>query len=141
MRGPLSLLFCTVLLVGCGPSTEVLMLGGDAPARSPVSAESVAIYRDTAEIACPYERVALVEAQDAEDAPFDAGVSQLKLIRAARGRAGEVGANGLLVERVDAESALKREVTADSTGYEERETRQSWGRGLFLAIYEERPCS
>jgi hypothetical protein len=141
MRLTAGLPFCVALLTARGASTEVLMLNGDSSPRSSVPAAEVTVYLDAAEANCDYQRVALVESQEAERNPFDAGVSRIELIRAARDQAGKVGANALIVEQLGAQSAFTRQVTADSTGDRQRETRRSWGQGMFLAVYEDRPCS
>ncbi len=127
-------------LAGCGPSTEALMLGPQSAPRAPVPEREVAVYRDPSALSCDYERVALIESQTENQSPFGS-VSQIDLIRVARAKAGALGANALLVESLGTDSYVETEVTADSTTYSREETRRSWGQGLFLAVYEARPCS
>lgn len=141
MRLSFCAFFCSVFLIACGPSTEVLMLEGTSGARSSVPPSQVAVYQNVSELACDHQRVALIESQDSKETPFGSGVSRIELIRAARTKAGAIGANALIVETLGLESFIETEVTADSASYERRESRQSWGQGMFLAVHEDRPCT
>jgi hypothetical protein len=116
------------------------MLGPESATRAPVPEREVAVYRDPSALSCDYERVALIESQTKSQSPFGS-VSQIDLIRAARAKAGALGANALLVETLGTDSYVETNVEADSSTYRREETRRSWGQGLFLAVYESRPCS
>lgn len=117
------------------------MLEGTKKSRSPVPVRQVAVYQNPSEAPCEYQRVALIESMASSQSTLGSGVSNIKLIRAARRKAGALGANAIIIETVGSESYIATEVSADSAGYNRSESRKSWGRGMFLAVHEARPCS
>lgn len=136
----LSALLCGALLVACGPSTDVLKLPGASEELSPVSPSQVEVYRSLSAVKCKYLRVALVEARESKSVDLSGGVSQVELIRAARTEAGRLGANAVVIDTVGSRTFTETEVEADSAEYERTESRESLGRGVFLAVRENRPC-
>lgn len=140
VRAVVSALLCGTLLVACGPSTDVLKLPGASEDLPPVSPSQVDVYRSLSAVKCEYLRVALVEAQESESVDLSGGVSQVELIRAAREEAGRLGANAVVIDTVESRTFTQTEVEADSSKYERTESRESLGRGMFLAVRENRPC-
>lgn len=104
------------------------------------SSSDIEVYRALSDVACDYQRIALVEAQESETVDFTGGVSQIELIRAVRKEAGKLGANALVIDEMGSQTFTETTIEADSTQYERTESRESLGQGLFLAIREARPC-
>jgi len=139
VRFVLSLTFA-VVLVACGPTTEVLTLPGASKDLAPVAPEQVEVYRSPDGPRCEYVRVAMVEARESEDMGLTGGVSQIDLMRAARKDAGEIGANAIVLEEMGTEQFTEIEVESDTSEYERTESRKQLGQAVFLAIREDRPC-
>lgn len=136
----LSAVLCGALLVGCGPSTEALKLPGASEDLPGAPASQVEVYRSLSALKCEYLRVALVETQESQSVSITGGVSQVELIRAARKEAGRLGANAVIIDTVGSRTFTETEIVADSAQYERTESRESLGRGVFLAVRQNRPC-
>jgi len=97
----------------------------DAPAPlPPVDAADVTVYAALDSLACSYERVAYIRTSR----PVW-GASRESIVRHARQKAGEVGANALIVRGLDdAGSSFFSPGGGDA-------------RGQSLAVFEQRPCS
>lgn len=123
---PFGALVCPLLLVaggllaGCA-SSEATILANAPENRSPVAPSNVAVYSDTSAVGCEYTRVAMVSTTGNVD-----NVSDDQMVADAKEKAGEVGANALIVSSI-------RESMNDSAF--------SGTQGDFLALLEERPCN
>ena len=92
-----SAIFALLFLAGC-VFTQATMLDGTA--YLPVDAEEVILYLDEADIDGEWESIAIIHAQG--DATW---TRESKMLKAARKRAGKIGANGILIEDINEPSA------------------------------------
>jgi|AP95_1055475.scaffolds.fasta_scaffold01669_8 hypothetical protein len=97
MKKEYSAIFALLFLAGC-VFTQATMLDGTA--YLPVDAEDVVLYLDEADIYGDWERIAIIHAQG--DATW---TRESKMLKAARKRAGKIGANGILIEDINEPSA------------------------------------
>ena len=108
-----------LLLSGCIQTQATMLANTDYP---PVHPEDVVIYLDEADIEGDWEKIAIINAQG--DSRF---TRESKMLEKAREKAGEIGANGLLIEEIKDPSVFA-EIAADVL-----ETR-SRRRGKLIAI-------
>lgn len=87
-----------LLLAGCVQTQATLLDGTTYPA---VPEDNVVIYLSEADIPAEWKPIAIIHAQG--DAQW---TRESKMLRAARKRAGELGANGLLIEDINEPSAV-----------------------------------
>lgn len=87
-----------VLFVGC-VGTEATRLDSAPENLSPVPASEVAVYSDTSSVPCNYSRVAIIQAQS-----ISAMVSTSKLAEEVKPKAGELGANAVIISDVNERS-------------------------------------
>ena len=100
MRKEYSAIFALLFLAGC-VFTQATMLDGTA--YLPVDADDVVLYLDEADIEDiedEWESIAIIHAQG--DATW---TRESKMLKAARKRAGKIGANGILIEDINEPSA------------------------------------
>jgi len=116
-------LLAATILAGCVQSNAVRIDGAPAPL-PPVDTAGVAVYPDLDALECSYERVAYIRTSS----PVW-GASRESVVRHARKKAGEVGANALIVRRLD----------EDGSSFFSPSGRNP--RGQSLAVFEQRPCS
>lgn len=118
-RSTFSFLLLLFFTTGC-VSLDTTTLSTAPSNLSPVSSNQVNVYKSDKSIACNYSEVAIISAQGSES--FS---SNDKLIRKAKSKAGEMGANGIIVSEFgESQNMLGSEPTAE-----------------VIAIFEERPCS
>lgn len=96
MRVPLFIAMI-LFLAGCVQTQATLLSKSDYP---PVDPDDVVLYLDESDIAGEWEKIALIHAQG--DAQW---TRESKMIKSARKRAGEIGANGILIEEIKEPSA------------------------------------
>lgn len=94
----LSPFIALALFVGC-VGTEATRLDSAPEDLSPVPASEVAVYSDTSSVPCSYSRVAIVQAQS-----ISAMVSTSKLAEEVKPKAGELGANAVIISDVNESS-------------------------------------
>lgn len=87
-----------LLLVGCVQTQATLLDGTTYP---PVHEDDVIIYLNEDDIASDWKPIAIIHAQG--EAQW---TNESQMLRKARKRAGELGANGLLVEDIKEPSAV-----------------------------------
>ena len=87
-----------LLLVGCIQTQATLLDGTTYP---PVHEDEVVIYLNEDNIAADWKPIAIIHAQG--EAQW---TNENQMLRKARKRAGELGANGLLIEDIDEPSAV-----------------------------------
>ena len=97
MRKEYSAIFALLFLAGC-VFTQATMLDGTA--YLPVDADDVVLYLGEADIEGEWESIAIIHAQG--DATW---TRESKMLKAARKRAGKIGANGILIEDINEPSA------------------------------------
>jgi hypothetical protein len=90
-----------VLISGC-VSTQAVRLGS-GPIRPPISADKVAIYRAADQVPGRYEEVALLSSSGDQDM-----TNEESLYASMRKKAGQLGANGVILQSVkDASTAAQ----------------------------------
>lgn len=87
-------LIYTLALTGC-VTTNASLLGSTANKRSAVLPENVALYRTADQVPGKYEEVALLNS--AGDSNF---TNEAKMFESMKKKAGEVGANGIILDAV-----------------------------------------
>ena len=87
-----------VLLAGCVQTQATLLDGTTYP---PVNEDNVVIYLHEDDIPAEWKPIAIIHAQG--EAQW---TRESQMLRKARKRAGELGANGLMVENIDEPSAV-----------------------------------
>lgn len=95
MKHPLAIGICGLLLVGACTRTNTAVLG-NAPARTPVPAEQVAIYRTAAQVPSKYEEVALLNSTGTTMWTSEAG-----MLKSMRQKAGALGANAVILDAIN----------------------------------------
>lgn len=93
MRTLLLSAFAALFLVGCA-STNATMLAGAPENPKPRPASAVQVYSDTSSIDCPYDKVAYLSTSGSVQ-----GMDE-KVMKSAKKKAGEVGANAIVIGRV-----------------------------------------
>ena len=116
----------TTTLAGC-ISTQATML--DPEPRGEVAPESVRVYRTPESIGCEYAEVALIHAQGDS---FNTNENQM--IKAAKKKAGAVGANGVVLSTID-EPSTGEKIAGALIGF-----GLSKRRGEMLAVHVFEPC-
>lgn len=97
----LAAVFALSLVTAC-VSTQAVRLG-TAPARPPVPADQVAIYRSAEQVPGRFEEVALLSSSG--DQSF---TSESQMYASMRKKAGQLGANGVILQQVkDASTAAQ----------------------------------
>ena len=114
-------LFIAALAVGCA-STNATMLGTAPDDLEPLSVEEVTAYSDTSSVQCDYDRVAALQTSGSVE-----GMDE-KMIKSAKEKAAEIGANAIILKRLSSDSGTGINYDYGST------------EGRYLAIYERRPC-
>ena len=97
-------LVVVALLAGCSVSTTVIPISPE-PQRTPVTSEQVAVYQDTSEIKRPFELLAVIQAKGSANYS-----SREALIQALRERAAQLGADGIVMERIQEPSLVAKAV-------------------------------
>lgn len=110
---------------GC-VQTQATRLG--ASNRPPVAEADVRVYRTAESIGCAFEEVAMINAQGSSGL-----TNESQMINAAKKRAGQVGANAVIMGRINEPSAGAKVAGAFLGVSPER-------RGEMLAVYVFDPC-
>jgi hypothetical protein len=120
MKRALPFLTLILLLAGCVQTQATMLADFDLP---PVHPDDVVIYLSESDIVGDWEKIAIIHAQ---------GDSQLtresNMLRKARERAGEIGANGILIEDIK-EPSVGAQIAGEVLG------TGSTRRGRMIAIY------
>ncbi len=115
---PLFIISCSILMSSC-VSVDTTRLSTAPENLSPVSTEDVNIYRSESSVPCEYSEVAILSIKG------DATVGNDKLVSKARQKAGQIGANGIIISKFG----------ESPTMYDSEPTAE------ILAIFENRPCN
>jgi hypothetical protein len=126
MRAIAPAIVALVTLSGC-VQTQATML--DPTARPPIPEEQVRVYRTEESIECEYDEVAIIHAQGG--ANF---TNENQMINAAKKRAGQIGANGVVLGTINEPSAGAKVAGAIFGVSPDR-------RGEMLAVYVYDPCA
>jgi hypothetical protein len=92
-RQQLSMAAALLVAVACVQTNAVRL--GNAPARAPVPQEEVVVYRTAAQVPRRYEEVALLNAKG--EASW---TNEEKMFNSMRKKAGEMGANGIILDAI-----------------------------------------
>lgn len=116
-----SALGAVALIVACVQTNAVRL--GNAPVRAPVPEDQVAVYRTASQVPGPYEEVALLNAKG--EASW---TNEEKMFNSMRKKAGEMGANGIILDAISEPGAGAKVAGAIlGTGVERK--------GKAIAIY------
>ena len=118
-------IFAAIFLAGC-IQTQATML--DPTSRPAIPPERVTVYRTVESIKCAYAEVAMIHAQGGANFTNEA-----QMIEAAKKKAGEVGANGVVLAEIQEPSSGAKVAGAIFGVSPER-------RGELLAVYVYYPC-
>ena len=92
MKSKIATLLAVVALSGC-VVTNATMLGTASAQRAPVLPENVALYRTADQVPGEYEEVALLNS-----AGSSTGTNEAKMFESMKEKAGEIGANGVIID-------------------------------------------
>lgn len=122
MKRRTAVLFISTLFTAACVSTNTAILG-NAPKRAPVPADQVAIYRTAAQVPGKYEEVALLNSTGTSGWTSESG-----MLKSMRTKAGEIGANAIILDAISEPSAgAKVAAAALGVGAERK--------GKAIAIY------
>jgi len=122
MKAIIPAALCTLFLSGC-VTTNASMLGTASTQRSVVPPENVALYRNADQVPRKYEEIALLHSEG--DSDF---TSEVKMLESMKQKAGEVGANAIILDALSEPSVAAKVVAAVFGVFTER-------KGKAVAIY------
>lgn len=121
-RGALAVL--GLLLVAC-VQTNATLLNPSAQRHPKLAPEQVRIYRTAAQVQGKYEEVALLHSKAESDL-----TNESKMLESMRRKAGELGANAIILEAID-EAGAAVKVAAAALGT----TTQRRGRSIAIYVF------
>ena len=123
-RQSLFLLGVAIVAATACVTTNATRLGGTAP-RPPVAASAVVIYRSASQVSGKYEEIALLNSNGESGLTDEAG-----MFRSMQKKAGELGANAIILDAVSEPSAGAKVASAIfGTGAERK------GRAIAIFVF------